>query len=121
MTPSERESILQVISDASKDAYGFRVRLDYAAMSDEELQKTYDGYCKTIEEVIVREAQEEDSAWFRFLARIEKMVSDFEITRATAIRWDMEAEDVNDDVGFYAYKNGLNTIARANEIKKWME
>lgn len=38
LSSAERAEMLQVISDLSKDAFGFRVRRDYAAMSDAELE-----------------------------------------------------------------------------------
>jgi hypothetical protein len=44
MASIDRDYILQTISDLSKDAYGFRVRLDYASMSDAELAETFDRY-----------------------------------------------------------------------------
>ena len=61
LTREDRKSMLEVISDLSKDAYGYRVRLNYSAMSDEELQTTWDSFISAAEE----STQQEDAAYAR--------------------------------------------------------
>lgn len=117
MTLDERNGMLQIISDLSKEAYGYRVRLDYNAMSDEELQNTWDGFCDTAEERQKEEESMEARAWDEFT----KHIADMQEVAPTAsvadiIRWDMDAYDVmqegidgvlRPDIGFYCYKRGI--------------
>jgi hypothetical protein len=109
MNLSRRDEMLQTISCLSKDAFGFRVRKDWDAMSDEELQSDWDWMVDlsnandTAERVAMLAAQK------RWEIRMNKMVSDFGISFGTALRWDMEATEVESgDYGHYCYHMGIS-------------
>lgn len=111
MTPQERADILATISDLTKSATGTRIRKNYAAMSDTELDAEYKFWWDASE----RAAREEQERFTRekaaYFARIDKMAADHGVSFATAVRWDMQAQGIEDDLDFYAYENGLNIEA----------
>lgn len=102
----DRNELLSSISDLSKAAYGFRVRMDYDAMSDADLERTYDEFLKAAEDTNIHECMISVKAQKAWEVRINQFVLDFNVSRATAIRWDMQAYDA-DEVGYYCYLNGL--------------
>ena len=112
----DRESILMSISDASKEAYGFRVRRNYAAMSDEELLDTYNGYCRDITIAIAEEKEREEAAYYAWEAHLSKLMDRYGVSRCDAIRWDMEAEGAEGDASYYCFLVGIDySHARAIE------
>lgn len=124
LSQSDRASMLQVISDLSKDAYGCRIRLDYEAMSDSELQFTWDGFIAESEASTQREAAQKLRAQKDWEAHIAQLMSIGASDRATAIRWDMVAMDAvhgthedgspHYDVGYYCYLVGLDYALEAS-------
>lgn len=108
---SVRDSLLAYISDAHKDAYGFRPSSSwerYKEMSIEDLRKEADHLSEAVGEAIDLENQQKQVAIDRFEAMISKMMTDFGIDRETAIRWDIDAMDVGPyGMDYYAYKHGL--------------
>ncbi len=120
MSPQERNEMLKLISDLSKAATGSRLRYDYAGMSDEELQQTWDYYIREVEASELRDADAHARNWDNYVAYINEMCSDHLIDRPTAIRWDMQAENIEEyDIGFYAYQKGLSSKQEA-DIKQMM-
>lgn len=104
----ERAEMLSMLSDMSKDAYGFRLRSDYfAEFTMEQLHEEAEKLQRVVVESIEQEAREHELAIVSFEEYISKMMSDHRIDRKTAIRWDMEAEEVSGDVGFYCWKKHL--------------
>jgi len=67
----ERHQLIAGISDASKDLYGCRMRLDWDRYTTEELEKTYDNICKQLNEQF--EAEKEAKA---FEAELKKGLPD---------------------------------------------
>ena len=125
LTLDERNDMLQVISDLSKSAYGYRVRLDYNGMSDEELQDTWDGFLRASDEAEKLEQQQQAEAWDTFLNDLNAIVESGAKDIATALRWDMDAYDIEHgpvqyDVGFYCYKRGI-AYSKEAEITAMME
>jgi hypothetical protein len=103
-------------SDMHKDAYGFRPRgaivEAWLAMSPWELDAEEARLQREIEISIEEDARAEAAAALRFEAHIGKLMADFSIDRADAIRWDIEACDLTEDIKFYgmstyAYEHGL--------------
>jgi hypothetical protein len=116
--------MLQIISDLSKDARGYRVRLDYAAMSDDELQSTWDGFCEELDESIASESRSKLQAqktWEQDLVRYMEIGAK---SWADAIRWDMDAYNARHcgelDVGFYCYLRDID-YALERRIKEALE
>lgn len=108
MTLAERNGMLQIISDLSKEAYGFRVRKDYTGVSDEELQADWDHYIETADRRWAEEAAQEEKCLEEWKARINEMCKVHGITRHDAVRWDMQAMDVEDDFEHYLWRCGIS-------------
>ncbi len=106
MTEVTREDIISMLSDMSKDAYGFRMRTDYSAYTMEQLEEEVAFLQVQVDASIEADKQNEAAAVLRFEAYISEMMKDHGVDRATAIRWDMEAENA-DDSDFYCYLKGL--------------
>jgi len=62
-----RNELINGISDASKDLYGCRLRLNWDEMSIEQLQSTYDNICRQLNEQF--EEEQATAAWEAELAR----------------------------------------------------
>jgi len=107
MTTFSREFLLNEISDLSKEAYGFRFRLNYDAMTDAELQATWDGFIETAQRAAEEERQAEIVFQAKWEAHIAALMDDHGIDHATALAWDMDAMDCKDDVGFYCFRWGI--------------
>lgn len=99
-----------LISDLHKDVYGYRPR-DYLviwrAMSPAMKQKEWDRLCAELEENEKREQARALLSYEQWDNHIKSLMTDNNIARGTAIRWDMAAMDCGDDVGFYCFKWGL--------------
>ena len=112
LTTAERNEMLLTISDLSKDAFGYRVRHDYAAMSDDELQSMWDYFMDAAQEAAHLEAKREREAIAALDAYLVQMMEDHGITYDTAIRWDLQANnvDINDrqDVEYYYWHLNLS-------------
>lgn len=99
-----------LISDLYKDAYGSRPSSEwlrsYEGLSTKEQEKMDEYLQSFIEADIQREKDEEAhnyNVWFNSIGQI---AASNNVSFGTAIRWDMEAHDV-DDVGYYVYKTGI--------------
>lgn len=55
----ERNQLINGISDASKDLYGCRMRLDWDEMSIEDMKSTYDNICRQLQEQFEMEQEAE--------------------------------------------------------------
>lgn len=106
MEKATREEMLHLISDLSKDATGFRVRLNYNEMTDEHLQATWDGFARQANDSISAEEEAAGKAMQDLETRIIKYMGLGARTREDAIRWDMEANDA-DSVEYYVMELGL--------------
>lgn len=93
LTAADRTEMLNTISDLSKCAFGYRVRKDYGAMTDTELQSEWDWLMQAAEESAKQERIAEAAALKVWNTRIAAMMNDHGIDLATAIRWDMQAMD----------------------------
>lgn len=107
-----RESLMGMISDMHKDAYGFRPSGDMYGrlreMSDAELDAMVNNLQRDINESIDREKIAEDRAYAKWDARMTANMAQFNIDRETAIRWDRQAEDDFGDLGYYCWNQGFD-------------
>lgn len=99
-------------SDLHKDAYGFRPGPHqfelWNSMNDEQLDAEEAYLYQAIQQSVREEEEAERRAAQQFEAYIAKLMADHSIDRATAIRWDMEAEDVQGyGLDGYRYAHGL--------------
>ena len=109
--------------DAHKDAYGFRA--DPAATTQEELVAEYNAICDAVCESIDEEKRQEDAAWAKFNATLDKVAASVG-TRSNALRFLMDAEgcvtghSTSYDLGFFGYLNGLS-YTRESALKAILE
>ena len=127
ITSAHREEILQTISDMSKDATGCRLRYDYASMSDSELLRWVEYFADEIERNMVLEAEDNAAALKEYEAHLASLMCDYRISKADAVRWDMEAEDASNhgdqDVEHYLFNKriGFGDMAPYKELVKQFE
>jgi hypothetical protein len=107
MNTQDRHEILLSISDVSKEAYGYRVRRDYAALSDEDLLATYNGYLRDAEIAAREEIEREEAATKIWNAHICDLINAHGISRKDALRWDLEAEGAEGDPSYYCFLVGI--------------
>lgn len=107
LTAEARKGMLQIISDLSKEAYGFRVRKDYTNVCDEELQADWDHYIREADRRAKEQAESEAMAFAEWNERIVEMMVYHNIDKSTAVRWDMMAFD-EEDFEHYLWKNGID-------------
>ena len=107
---SEKEQLLQYISDAHKDAYGFRPRGQYGDdWSVEELRVELDRLCDYANEVYELEKAREVERLEEFEATLVKLMNCGAKSRMEALRWIIEAdEDAQRDPGYFMYMNGFS-------------
>ena len=120
---SERDALLTYISDAHKDAYGFRPRGNwerYSEMSIEELHAEADKLSVAVADAIEEEDLARHEAAVRFEQLVDQTIANGAADRATALRWIFEAEDITETVDMYggsyaSYHFGLNYSYFATE------
>ena len=67
----KRNQLINGISDASKDLYGCRMRLDWDEMTIEQMESTYENICAQL-----RIQFEEEQAWEAWEAELKKGLPD---------------------------------------------
>ena len=117
---SEKEQLLQYISDAHKDAYGFRPRGQYGDdWSVEELRVELDRLCDYANEVYELEKAREVERLEEFEATLVKLMNCGAKSRMEALRWIIEAdEDAQRDPGYFMYMNGFSEYT--NDAAKYL-
>ena len=100
-----------IISDLYKDAKGFRPSAawmqSFIEMSQEDQQTVMDDLQEAVDSEIEHEREREDRAYTYWSNEIYDMTIVHNISFVDAIRWDMQAEDAVNDLGFYCYRRGL--------------
>ena len=117
---SEKEQLLQYISDAHKDAYGFRPRGQYGDdWSVEELRVELDRLCDYANEMYELEKAREVERLEEFEATLVKLMNCGAKSRMEALRWIIEAdEDAQRDPGYFMYMNGFSEYT--NDAAKYL-
>ena len=101
------------VSDLHKDAYGFRPSSlfwsQWNAMNAEQKQAEWEYLCSALEDNIEREKMIEERAVREFEARVTETIESGAGDRATAIRWILQSEGLDDeeDMGYVCYCLGL--------------
>lgn len=90
-----KQDLYTYISDASKDAFGCRVRLNVAEYSIEQLEAMCEYYSNKVGEAIDREEEEHHRAMVRFEARVLNLIACGAGNRETAVRWIREAHEAD--------------------------
>ena len=103
----ERSSIVGYISDTYKSAHGFRPRMDFDSMTMVELEEFADQVSKEASEEYERQQTMESECYVIFKKHLANLVDMGAKDFKQALVWDMEAMDVNGDVGYYCYMHNL--------------
>lgn len=103
---SELEQLQSIFSDASKDAYGFRLRnvLEENWNNVEWLKAEIDHFSDIIRRNNVSEKEREERAIAQVEEAIEKIIASGAKTRETAIRWFLNGET---DMDYVSYLYGI--------------
>lgn len=105
----ERYSLVSYISDAHKDAHGFRPRhFDYDSMSMQELEKLADQISQEVVETIKREEEAELNAYQSWKEHLRSLMDMGAKNIKQALEWDLDAEEVGGDFGYYCYLKGIS-------------
>jgi hypothetical protein len=110
MTYDTRHEELQAIYwDFYKEVYNVRPRwMNFDAMTEAEIEAALDSLSVQAERVFARRDEEERAAIARFEKSVADTITNGAGTRATAIRWLMDAEaGANGDEEYFCYLNGL--------------
>jgi hypothetical protein len=113
----------ELISDLYKEAFGSRPSGDYLRSFDEQSDSDKESEWNSLLSMMeFRESSERESearALETYTARIAGMMNDYGISQATAIRWDMDAFDIqltveaddygtcDQDIEHYLWRQGL--------------
>lgn len=107
-----KQDLLDIMSDLSKDAYGFRVRnVNWSAMTLEELIVEANNYS-----AISKEAMEQEELWAakkleEFEATLQSVIDSGAGDELTALHWIIDAEEeMIYDLGYFMYSIGVHDI-----------
>lgn len=101
-----------ILSDLHKDAYGYRPGAayfqDWACWTNEERQVDWDRMVQMVADNEKWRGESESAALLRWNQHIDTQRDSLGISRATALRWDMQAMEAEGDPGYYCYLWGLS-------------
>ena len=106
---SDLEQAATIYSDFYKDANGIRPGGYYGhPKTVEEYNKEIDRLGKVIKEQVKEETKKEEEAWKEWQEFINSFMLEHNVSKSDAIKWDMEAQEVSDDVEYYCYVSHLS-------------
>jgi len=89
----------RIVSDLYKDAYGCRPGelfwYQWKTVTDDQKQSIWDSLCDDLDREIAREIEAHERACVRFESRIEQLIGLGAIDRTMAIRWILQAEELD--------------------------
>lgn len=101
-----------IVSDLHKDAYGYRPTAGWWAQwksqDPEAKQADWDYMCRLLEENEEIERKRAIRSYEMWDRHINHIAAEQGISIADALRWDMQAENVNGDISYYCYQWGLS-------------
>jgi len=106
----ERDSLITMVYEIHKDAYGVKGRhYDFDSMTNEELEKELEFLSGVAKERMEEEERAEQAAYERFEEQVADTIKMGAGDRNTAIRWILNAEglDKEYDMGYVCYCLGL--------------
>tara|TARA_B100001939_G_scaffold333391_1_gene333309 strand:- start:4720 stop:5238 length:519 start_codon:yes stop_codon:yes gene_type:complete len=105
----ERHSLVSYIWDAYKDAHGHRPRfMDFDSMSMDELKTLADRISDEVAEAIKEEEEREANAYTAWKAHLKGLMDMGAKNLKQALLWDLDAEGVGDDYGYYCFRKGIS-------------
>lgn len=100
------EDLASTYSDMHKDAYGFRPR-HIPEWTISEFEAEFERLQVALDRAIAEDNAAYEAAAIRMESRIESTIALGAGTRENAIRWMMDADNVNGDIEYFCYLNGL--------------
>lgn len=108
---TERDQMIQLISDMHKDAYGFRPRGDTSEMTMDDLEAEIVRLSTSVDRAILEEKEREREDIAAFERTIQTSIESGAKDRETAVRWLWEAFKVEADgyatEDYFKWCNGL--------------
>lgn len=105
---SELDQTRSDYSDFHKEAFGFRPRWDYSAMTLADFDREFEYLAEQCKLNAELRAKTEAEAAVRLEQRILSLLESGAKSRAMALRWLDEAEDTNGDVDFLCFLLGVD-------------
>ena len=113
--------LLQIYSDLYKEANGFRPQgINYHEWSENELSASFDRLVKQSEANAVEEKKQSVVAVAVFKALVQRTIKMGAGDEKTALRWLYDAENVEEDYEFFAYKHQIQYTEYWDSIKEQM-
>ena len=103
---TELEQIQVYYSDLHKSAYGSRFCPDWETVED--ARESYDRLSKEADEIFEQERVMEAEAFEAWKAHLRGLVQMGAKDIPTALKWDMEAEDSDQDPGYYCFNKRIS-------------
>lgn len=116
---TERDELLQIISDMGKEIHGTRPSLaPFNSMTETELRAEIERLQPMVDEAVAHEQMIDAMCITRFNDEIATFIQQGAANRTTAIRWMLQAQDYNetlDDADCICYNNGINPFIPAGK------
>ncbi len=116
---TERDELLQIISDMHKDINGVRPSLaPFNSMTEPELNAEIERLQPLLEEVIEHEKKADAMCITRFNDEVATFIQQGAANRTTAIRWMLQAQgydETTEDAEWICYNNGINPFIPAGK------
>ena len=116
---TERDELLQIISDMGKDINGVRPSLaPFNSMTETELRAEIERLQPLLDEAIEHEQMIDAQCITRFNDEVATFIQQGAANRTTAIRWMLQAWDYDetlDDADCICYNNGINPFIPAGK------
>ena len=117
------EELYSYISDASKDAQGFRHRMDISGMTFAQLEAECDYWSDQVAITIAYEKEEKARAVEEFKALVQRTIEMGAGDEQTALRWLIQGEKFycGQDVEHWVYNQGILFTDYGKELCKKLE
>jgi len=116
---TERDELLQIISDMNKDINGVRPSLaPFNSMSETELKAEVERLQPLVDEAVAHEQMIDAVCITRFNDEVATFIQQGAANRSTAIRWMLQAQgydETPEDADFICYNNGINPFIPAGK------
>jgi glutaminase len=116
---TERDELLQIISDMNKDINGVRPSLaPFNSMSETELKAEIERLQPLVDEAVAHEQMIDAVCITRFNDEVATFIQQGAANRNTAIRWMLQAQgyaETPEDADFICYNNGINPFIPAGK------
>ena len=116
---TERDELIQIISDMNKDINGVRPSLaPFNSMSETELKAEIERLQPLVDEAVAHEQMIDAVCITRFNDEVATFIQQGAANRSTAIRWMLQAQgydETPEDADFICYNNGINPFIPAGK------